>query len=125
MISYFLAAMMLLQSSPQQLDLICTGSFVISSGDRADETKPFNARYRLDLERMAWCWGDCLSVDQVNRASPMTIFLNFYYEGGNSEVRIDRATGLLSWIITSNGVAGTVSATCESAPYTGIPQPRF
>jgi hypothetical protein len=125
MIAYVMAAIMLMQTPPQQFDLICTGTSVISGGGTPAETTPFNPRLRLDLDRMVWCYNDCQSVDQVNRASPMTIFLNTVFQGGNFEMRIDRATGLLSLIISADGVTGTFSARCEAAPHTGIPQPRF
>jgi hypothetical protein len=126
MIAYVMAATMLMQSPPQQFDLICTGTSVTSANDgQPDETQPFNARLRLDLDRMVWCWGDCPSVNQVNRASPMAIFLNNVFQGSNFEARIDRATGLFSLIIQAGAATGTMSARCEAAPYTGVPQPRF
>jgi hypothetical protein len=128
MFAYVMAATMLTQSSPQQFDLICTGtaSAVVSSNPSQPQSQPFNLRFQLDLTRSVWCRVDCEKSGEIARFSPTAIDLRYLDdELGESTIRINRTSGRLSWETSDDIAVYTFAGTCQSAPYTPIPPARF
>lgn len=125
MIAYAMAAMMLLQS-PQQFDLVCTGTTVITSQDLQPLSQAYNARYRLDLGQAIWCPDQCAAIQRVTNVSPTHIDLDLQLpDFGTLPIRIDRITGRMTSQASFGPSDINISATCEPAPYTEIPQARF
>jgi hypothetical protein len=131
MISYVLAGMMLLQSSPQQFDLICEGTSNTTNSTGEVITEAIAERYRIDLDRMVWCAGTCPQPQNIFEANNAAIVLDSHQtptvERSNM---INRATGLMRGKLvmgvgSSYRIDMRVEAQCESAPHTAIPQARF
>lgn len=125
MIAFAMAAMMLLQS-PQQFDLVCAGTLVIVTPGIDTSSEEYHARYRLDLDRRIWCLDRCPAIQRVTNVSRTHLDLELYIpELGALPIRIDRITGQLAAVGSFGDSGANISATCEPAPYTEIPQARF
>ena len=109
----------------QQFDLTCTGESVLSRAGRQPVREITSQRYRLDLERMEWCTGDCSLLHDLQDASSHQItFLN------SKDVFnvVSRITG--EWQTSSGddrSYSWATTGRCDLAPFSGFPtyQTRF
>lgn len=128
MIAYVMAAMMLVQSPPQQFNLVCTGATYVTR-ERGEQTStPFEQTYRFDLRRGAWCTGNCSVVEEIIDVSPTLLVIEQRGFGrGISDVSINRTTGRYRANADFEASRTNVLsvAHCERKPFTGIPQARF
>jgi hypothetical protein len=131
MIAYAIAAMLLMQSSPQQFDLNCTGITTTTreqGGRVTQEPVAYAKRFRIDLLRGAWCDGDCRVVYEFLDVSPTQIVLDRQSRGrAHTDVSINRTTGRLTdaWRADASNVSVDTLAICNRTTFTPIPQARF
>jgi hypothetical protein len=84
--------------------------------------------YRIDLDRLRWCSGDCQTTEAIVDINAAEIVL---YRGtmsnGSSELKLDRETGSISYILVDRTTMFSVLSLgkCEVAPFTGMPATRF
>lgn len=124
-----LMALAALSSGPDRFDLICTGTLTTTLGDDVT-TVPITQRFRIDLERMAWCDGDCslpksvialtaseivLARDTIEQAAMSSLINRFSgHESGHLELTADDKT-----------LRVESDSQCERADFSGIPQSLF
>ena len=116
---------MVLFSAPalaaDQFDLVCTG-----------KRKLDQAHFRVDLQRGEWCADTCKNVAKIEAVTSGEILLYEHkpaFRNDKEEVgRISRVTG--AWYSSSFDPSYmitpiTQTGTCESAPFSGLPTPKF
>ena len=124
-----LMALAALSSGPDRFDLICTGTLTTTLGDDVT-TAPITQRFRIDLERMVWCDGDCslpksvialsaseivLARDAIEQATTSSQINRFNgHESGHFELTVDDKT-----------VRVESDSQCSRSNFSGIPQPLF
>lgn len=115
----------------QQFDLVCTGSaWDHPTGGRA---QPAEYRFRIDLERNRWCEGVCEAPREIHSVTVdrYTLVDREYRSRTMRTVNkswIDRVAGTHSETNLAFGslVQGSRrEATCERAPFSGMPAPRL
>lgn len=131
MITYAIAALMLIQSPPQQFDLVCTGTSITVrtvAGETFSETDAYIQRYRVDLRRGAWCQSDCSIVEEFVRVTPTELVMDRQSRGpGHTDLSINRTTGgmLSKWRGSASGSTLDSIASCSREPFTPMPEARF
>jgi hypothetical protein len=84
--------------------------------------------YRIDLDRLRWCSGECQTTNPIVDVNAAEIVL---YRGtltnGSSELKLDRESGAINYILVDRPTMfGVLSfGKCEVAPFTGMPGPKF
>jgi len=118
--------------SPNQFDLICTGTIESGSSHTATERETVSDRYRIDLEKMVWCTDDCRSTSSIVEANNVVITLvDTGSSDGNTTHRkaISRTTGILTGNIESRALGAIIfvrtNAQCTRADFSGLPQAQF
>lgn len=116
-----------------KFDLTCTGTTrTLAPSALIDETKPYSTTYRIDLDALKWCSGDCGATWKVVEASPTAITL----EGKSVDTPrehetlrnvVSRVTGEHS-IAAESGIGSRRMAMfwkgqCERAEFSGFPTP--
>lgn len=125
------AAALLLTQSGQQFDLTCTG--IETGGSNIHDSGPeaWSERYRIDLDRMVWCSGDCRRSESIVRADAAELVLaeRTTAGGGGHRRTINRSNGQFFEHLSLIGPAGqiwsAINGTCQKADYTGIPTAAF
>lgn len=111
------------QTTPDQFDLICTGS---QSRTENGETSsiPFNVRYSINLTTGFIRTAQTNSTIQIERVEEYRLVL---VDAGNFTMTIDRLTGHLRSVARySTGVVHVMDAQCERSEFTPFePNRRF
>ncbi|MNR16924.1 hypothetical protein D3C85_1335580 [compost metagenome] len=127
MLAIAFAALLVVQSA-NQFDLICEGEHV-GRWEGTVNRKPFDAHYRIDLDRRVWCGADCTSVQDIASVSPTRIVLKAsgpgIFGGHDSGTWVDRSTGRLTGGSDSEFLKTSLSAQCRRATFTPIPRNLF
>ena len=124
-----LMALTMLSAGPPRFDLICAGTLTTTLGDDVT-TKPITQRFRIDLERMIWCDGNCslpkavialnaseivLARDVIEQATMSSLINRFNgHESGQLVLTVDDKT-----------LHVESDSQCERADFSGIPQSLF
>jgi hypothetical protein len=120
MFKALLLALLVAGSSPQQFDLICTGT----ATDANYRTDPITRRYRVDLAATRWCVAECTvrPISEVNNTQIVFDESKAAYRGDPSERLdyVDRTTG--KWSFFTSYWQG--EGTCEPAPFSGFGSER-
>lgn len=126
MIAHMMAAIMALQSTPQQFDLICVGTMLTVTTQAAPRSVDHTIRYRVDLDRGVWCVDDCSTVKPFADVSAMWLTFDRALDGrGHHDHGVQRMTGQYVSRVSDDVQTVMVNATCEPAPFTLIPAARF
>lgn len=107
---------------PSQFDLVCQGR---AQFDPGMTPQAVTHRYRVNLGEMRWCWERCERTFPIVSATVDRI--TFHQEPDNGyQAYVSRIDG--SYSRYNDGRRGswiTDRGTCEPAPFSGMPQPRF
>ena len=111
-----------LAQSAQQFDLICTGQQQFRP-----DMKPtaVTHRYRIDLDAKRWCWEQCQFANDIQSvtADRITFYENLPGQP-TKQAYIRRTDG--KYFRYSFGRSYTHDeGTCQPAPFSGLPAPRF
>lgn len=113
-------------------NLACTGTMT-STTSQEKKTEPYEAVYRLDLEKMKWCEGECRALHDIAKVQPTFIFLQDEKEDTPSRqsvtlAQVDRITGEYKATLTAKtyGRFGytimlAYDGKCQRQPFTGFP----
>ena len=102
----------------EQFDLVCTA-------------KKTSERYRVDLARGEWCFGECDFVQKVASVTSGLIVLSEHrpaFDGDKIAAnRINRVSGEWEWynFDTKLMVSMDHKGKCEPAPFSGMPAAKF
>lgn len=91
-------------------------------------TQPKTISYRIDLQRLRWCSGECNATDPIVAVTSEEIVLQQNIAGNTSSItELDRETGDLLILITDIRTSFTVltGGPCKVAPFSGMPEPKF
>lgn len=105
-----------------KFDLICTGEARFTPSAPA---RPVQHRYRVNLDESRWCWETCERTFPIVSATIDRITFHQEPNGGYMSY-VSRIDG--SYSRYNDGRRGTWTndrGTCEPAPFSGMPQPRF
>jgi len=124
-----LMALAVLSSGPDQFDLICTGTLTTTLGEDVT-TAPITQRFRIDLERMVWCDGDCHLPKAVIALSASEIVLaRDALDQGEMSSLINRFNGHESGYLELTAENKTLrvesDSQCSRADFSEIPQSLF
>ena len=109
--------------TPDQFDLICSGSRTATLSGKVTGVEPFTSELRIDLAAKAWCGGDCTRIYDIDGAvTASEIVLTDDHQGEWEAVtKIDRQTGKFtaSNYHTPYGVkaGGYSDGQCTRAPF--------
>jgi hypothetical protein len=84
--------------------------------------------YRVDLDRLRWCNGDCKFTQPIVNVTAEEIRLQQdESQQSLSVTTLDRETGELLILVTpkDRSLALVTSGKCQVAPFTGMPEPKF
>ncbi|MGO1303800.1 MAG: hypothetical protein ACTMKV_03340 [Sphingomonas parapaucimobilis] len=108
-----------------QFDLVCSGTLTFPTG----KPKPYDVRYRIDLDKMAWCSEDCHEVRKIVEAQSGKIVLvreaaslRSSFEGERS---VDRVSGKLTGDFSTSTSSHQENAKCVRADFSGMPARAF
>lgn len=117
-------------ASPQQFDLVCSGTVMTHPEWPA---APYAVRYRVDLATGRWCKDDCptgrpfasVTADRLTFTEKKTLPARrgTFYEDAHEYV--SRVDGKLSEVSTSSSWWIHREGSCLVAPFSGEPAPRF
>jgi len=124
-----LMALAALSSGSERFDLICSGTLTTTLGEDVT-TAPITQRFRIDLERMVWCDGDCSLPKAVIAVSASEIVLaRDTIEQGAMSSLINRfnghETGHLELTVDAKTLLVESDSQCERTDFSGIPQSLF
>lgn len=108
-------------------DLICVGtSNVGNEKSLSSINSPLYLQFRIDTAARKWCEGDCKQTYGFVGMSDTIFILESMKEGRNSVHRsISRETGKYFSASLIGSGRRAESAQCETAPYSGMPTPKF
>jgi hypothetical protein len=84
--------------------------------------------YRVDLDRLRWCSGNCETTKPIVDVSAAEIVLyRATLTNGSAELKLDREGGGISYILIDRTTMFSVLSLgkCAVAPFTGMPEPKF
>ena len=117
-----LPAVSVASDQAQQFDLICNGQQQFRP---LMKPLPVTHHYRIDLEAKRWCWEKCTFANNIQSVTVDRI--TFYENGAGDPVKhayISRTDG--SYLRIDLGKFFTNDkGTCEVAPFSGLPAPKF
>lgn len=112
-------------SAAISFNLVCSGSIFTVAGNAPATKKEVVHEFRVDLNKMRYCAGNCEYTNQIARVSPFEIVFVDQKTPYTWHSKINRETGYLS-IEGQQGEVGTaLYAQCEPHPFSGFPTPRF
>lgn len=100
-------------AAAKQFDLVCVAEGV-------------NERFRVDLDRGEWCFGECKLVQKIASETPGMIVLAehqpAFHNDRTSYNRINRVTGEWRWFNLDPRYRSIMDhrGTCEPAPFSGM-----
>lgn len=89
-------------------------------------TRPIT--YRIDLNRLRWCSGECQTTEPIVDVNAAEIVLHREaLSNGSAELKLDREGGGVSYILVDRSTMASVLSLgkCEVATFTGMPEPKF
>ena len=116
-------------AASDQFDLICAGQY---KDHLMAKPAPVERRFRVDLARGEWCSGPCGSVSAFASVTTGTLIMAKAERRLPSDtekiVRVDRSTG--EWyefedVRRPYRLVAWSKGTCQRAPFTGLPAPKF
>lgn len=106
----------------QQFDLICQGESQRSPGAKPEAV---TRHYRIDLQAKRWCWESC---ERANEIESVTADRITFYQSPEGEpmkhAYISRTDGSYSRVSLGRTFTHD-KGTCEVAPFSGLPKPKF
>ena len=106
-----------------QFDLVCTGEARFTPSERP---RSVQHRYRVNTDEMRWCWESCERTFPLVSATVDRITFNQEPEGGGYSSYVSRIDGSYSRTnLRGRGSWLAENGTCEPAPFSGMPEPKF
>jgi hypothetical protein len=106
-----------------KFDLICTGEARFTPSERP---RSVQHRYRVNIDEMRWCWEACERTFPLASATVDRITFNQEPDGGGYSSYVSRIDGSYSRAnFSRRGSWVADRGTCEPAPFSGMPQPKF
>lgn len=106
-----------------QFDLLCIGEARFTPTERP---RPVEHRFRVNIEEMRWCWEACERTFPLAGATVDRITFNQEPEGGGYSSYVSRIDGSYSRTrLKGRGPWLAENGTCEPAPFSGMPEPKF
>ena len=114
-------------------NLLCTGTSTTTTL-QGKKTEPYEATYRLDLDKMKWCESECKALHDIAKVQPTFISLQDEKEDTPSRQsmtisQVDRETGRHTATLTAKTygrfgytVIITYDGQCERQPFSGFPK---
>lgn len=108
-------------------NLNCVGEqTILSVRPPARIAEPYSRTYRVDLDRMEWCAGDCSETLDISTANQRGIIF-FDTPKGGADRRTDmvnRETGSHFAVFSGEGYAVAWRGVCTAVPFTALPPKR-
>jgi hypothetical protein len=112
--------------------LIATPAYAADQFDLVCSDKISTVRYRVDLQRGEWCFGECRDVQKFASVTSGTLTLSERVPtlpgGPRSYNRISRQTGEWRWYNYDPRYPSSVmdrAGTCQPAEFSGFPVSKF
>lgn len=106
-----------------QFDLACK---LEAKYSESGKWKPEASLFHIDLGKNRWCEGDCSTIDPIASVQPAYLDLrsqdNRFPRRQYNSLRIDRASGKLSHLVTAGSFYMERRGECKAEPFTGFPQ---
>jgi hypothetical protein len=108
--------------APRQFDLACDGLRMVTG---VREAQPFAVRYRVDLDRKAFCEGACEQQAFIALASADMLVLRQTGGANGDFIQVALARGAYTRTLIAPEGRHTWQGTCRVEAFSGFPSSRF
>lgn len=113
-------------------DLVCNGNMIVVGPKPTDRSAPvfFSRTYRVNLDALRWCSGKCEKSEVLDAVYPTLIVFNNPTDADRAkgvyvETYVNRESGAFVDKLVVDDTSFVSNATCERAPFSGLPTVKF